>query len=206
MATEVDIANRALSKLGEARIISLDDNNKPARAMKARLSLLRDAELEAYAWRFAVKRTTLAASTEVPSWGYGAVYERPVDDLRPLMVNGGYVDFRTIGVQYEDSGFQRKHVPYEIIEGKIHTDLPAPLQYEYVARITNTGAFSALFVEALAARLAADAAEELTQSRGKKEDAAREYEATMKQARRVNALYNPPRRKSASSWFMSRGW
>ena len=206
MATEVDIANRALSKLGEARIISLEDNNKPARAMKARLSLLRDAELEAYAWRFAVKRTTLAATTEVPAWGYSKVYERPVDDLRPLSVNGGYVDFRAIGVQYEDSGFQRRSVPYEIIEGKIHTDLAAPLEYEYVARITNTGAFSPLLVEALACRLAVDAAEELTQSSGKRDRAAKEYEVVIKQARRVNAIYNPPRRKPSGPWFMSRGW
>lgn len=204
MASEVDIANRALSMLGENRITSLDDDNKPARAMKARYTLLREAELSAYPWRFAVKRTRLPASTETPSWGYSKIYDRPVDDLRPIKVGGAFVNAETIGVFYESTGVYRDQSPYEIIEGRIHTDLSAPLDYEYIARITDAGQFDPLFVEALAARLAADAAEELTQSNSKRDAALMAYKRTLSEARRVNSLYRPPRRRQNGRWMGSR--
>jgi hypothetical protein len=206
MASAVEISNRALSKLGEQRITSLDDNTKPARAMKARFDLLRDAELASYAWRFAVTRTTLAASSAVPAWGYARIFPRPVDDLRPLRVNNAYVDFRTVGVQIESTGFSRYDQAYQIIGGQIETNLPAPLEYEYIRKVTNTGEWDALFAEAFACRLAVDAAEELTQSNTKVEVVARQYEEAIRQARRVNALYAPPRRKPMGSFMQARAY
>lgn len=204
MASEVDIANRALSMLGAQRITALTDNNKGARAMNARFDILRDAELSAYPWRFAVKRVQLAASTSAPAWGYSTIYERPTDDLRPIKVGGAYVNAQSIGVFYESTGINTDEAPYEIIEGKIHTDLSAPLDYEYVARVADAGQFDPLFVEALAARLAVDSAEELTQSAGKKDFAAAVYNQTLAQARRVNSLYRPPRRRQSGRWMSSR--
>lgn len=203
MASDVEICNRALSILGESRIVSLDDNNKAARAMKARLDILRDAELEAHAWRFAVKRTTLPASVDVPEWGFAKIYDRPTDDLRPLRVGDMEINSATIGVQYSSTGYPEEGL-YEIVEGRIHTDLSAPLKYEYIARITDTGQFSSLFVEALAARLAADAAEELTQSNTKQQAAGLQYRNALHEARRVNALYTKPRRRGLSRWMQAR--
>ena len=204
MASEVDIANRALSMLGESRITSLTDNNKPARAMNARYELLRDAELEAYPWRFAVRRVQLPASTDVPPWGYTKIYDTPTDEIRPIKVGGYFINSEAIGVMYESSGIQTEETPYEIIEGRIQTNLSAPLDYEYIARITDAGSFNPLFVEALAARLAVDSSEELTQSNSKGERAERFYKKTLSTARRVNALYRPPRRRTTGRWMGSR--
>ena len=204
MASKVDIANRALSMLGEARIISLTDNNKPARAMNARFDLLRDAELTAYPWRFAVKRAQLAASTEVPSWGYSVIYERPTDDLKLIRVGGANISAEAVGVMYSATGYSSEAAPYEVIEGKIHTDLSAPLDYEYISRVTDTGQFDPLFVEALASRLAADAAEELTQSKAKKEAALYTYDRAISTAKRNNALMRPPRMREPGRWMSSR--
>jgi len=204
MASEVDIANRALSMLGEARITSLLDNNKPARAMNARYEMLRDAELAAYAWRFAVTRVQLAASTDVPEWGYSTIYDRPVGDLRPIKIGGDFIYPGAIGVMYESSGYIPDGTPWDIIGGRIHTNIGAPLDYEYVAQITDAGSFDQLFVEALAARLAADAAEELTQSNSKKEAALFTYKKALSEARRINSLYRPPRLRQAGRWIRSR--
>lgn len=204
MASEVDIANRALSMLGDQRIISLTDNNKQARAMNARYTLLRDAELTAYPWRFAVKRAQLPASTDVPAWGYSAIYDRPVDDLRAIAVGGVAVNAATVGVTRSSSGYKSEDTQYDIIEGRIHTDISAPLDYEYISRVTDAGQFDALFVEALAARLAADAAEELTQSKAKKEHAAFVYKEALKTARRNNAIMRPPRTRGSGRWMNSR--
>jgi hypothetical protein len=191
--------------LGEQRITSLDDANKPARAMKARFEFLRDAELASYAWRFAVKRTRLAASTTVPEWGYSLVFPRPVDDLRLLRVEDAYIDFRTFGVQFEGS-LSRQDQTYQIIGGNIETNLPAPLKYEYVRKVENTGEWDALFSEAFACRLAMDACEELTQSNQKLEAVTRQYLEAIAQARRVNALYAPPRKKPMGSFMQSRAY
>lgn len=204
MASKIDIANRALSMLGEARIISLTDNNKPARAMNARFDLLRDAELAAYPWRFAIKRVQLPALTSAPDWGYSTIYERPVDDLRAIRVGGIAINDGAIGVMYTASGYSQEEAPYEIIEGKIHTNLSAPLDYEYISRVTDTGQFDPLFVEALAARLAADASEELTSSNSKKETALFIYRQALSTARRNNSLMRPPRQREAGRWMASR--
>lgn len=204
MASEIDVANRALSKLGEARITSLSDNTKGARAMDARFAMIRDAELASYAWGFAVTRTTLAASVTVPAWGYSTVFPRPVDDLRPLNINGAWIDFRAIGVYYSESGYNTENSGWRIVGGEIHTNLAAPLEYEYVRQETDVGLWDALFVEAVACRLAVDAAEELTQSTSKTEVVMRQYREAISTARRVHALYQPPRRKISGSFMQSR--
>jgi hypothetical protein len=205
MASEVDIANRALSMLGERRIIALTDDNKAGRAMNARYALLRDALIAEYPWRFAVKRVQLAALTEVPVWGYSVMYERPGDDLRTIKIGGPAINAGAIGVIYESSGYSMlAEAPYEIIEGKIHTNLSAPLDYEYLARITVSGNFDPLFAEALACRIALDAAEELTQSRSKKDDAARFFKRAIDTAKRNNSLMRPPRRRVTGQWMNSR--
>jgi len=204
MASEVDIANRALSMLGEDRITSITDNSKGARAMNARFELLRDVELTSYAWRFAVKRVSLAASTDIPAWGYSLIYNLPADNLRTTKIGGMAVNSEAIGVMYESTGISTDSSVYEIIEGRLHTNMSAPLDYEYIARITNTGLFDPLFSEALAARLAADAAEEMTQSKSKKEAALFTYGKTLSNARRVNSLLRPPRKRETGTWMRSR--
>lgn len=203
MASEVDVANRALSKLGADRITAMTDNTKGARAMLARFSLLRDAELEAHPWRFAIKRAELPALSTAPVYGYARAFQRPADDLRPLMAGGYPVDSRMVGVMVR-TGRGMVQPIYEIVGRTIETDLSAPLEYDYVRQVTNAGDFPALFVEALACRLAMDACEELTQSQTKKDDAKQMYRAAIQEARRVNALYLVPARRTPGPWITSR--
>jgi len=205
MATDVDIANRALSMLGEARITALTDDNKQGRAMNARYSLLRDAELSAYPWRFAIRRVKLYASGASPDWGYSNVFALPKDHLRTIKAGGDGVNEQAVGVMYESSGYSGgQRAVYEIIEGELHTNLSSPVDYEYIAQITDPTKFDPLFIEAFAARLAADAAEELTQSDSKKRYAISMYEQTLNTARRTDALRRPPREKPAGRWHRSR--
>jgi hypothetical protein len=206
MTSEVDIANRALSKLGEIRITSLSDNNKAARAMQARYSLLRDAELAASAWGFAVRRVLLAASTDVPAWGYARIFNRPVDDIRPLMVGDLPVNVRAVDVMFAAGPVRGDRPDWQIVENRIQTDLAAPLKYEYIARVTDSGVFDPLFVEVLACRLAADACEEITQSNTKQEAMLFQYREALSVARRTHALWEPPRRKGPTRFMMARGY
>lgn len=206
MASRTDIANLALLKLGEAPVTDITDNVKAGRAMNARYEHLRDAELAAHAWRFAVKRVNLAESVEIPAWGYSTVYERPSDDLRPLKVDSAVVNAQALGVTLENSGYALGGPAYEIIDGKIHADLSAPLKYEYVSRVTSEGYFPVLFTEVLSCRLALDAAEELTQSATKIDRIAQQYKAALSEARKVNSLWGPPTRKRSGSFAAARFW
>lgn len=205
MASSTDIANRALSMLGEVRITDIADDNKPARAMNARFAYLRDAELMAYPWRFSITRVQLSAGATVPAWGYSTTYARPTGDLRPISIGGTYISAQAIGVMYETTGIPSTSAPYEIIGELIHTNLGEPLDYEYVAQITDTTKFHPLFIEALAARLAADAAEELTQSTTKQERAMMVYERAIRTARKADAMFRPPRMRQTGLWMASRG-
>lgn len=205
MTSSVEIANRALSKLGAARITSLDDDNKPARAMKARYTLLRDAELEAYPWRFAIKLTSLPALASAPLYGYANAYQRPFDDLRPISIGDHPVLHEAVGVVYAAGyTYQSGTAPFEIIGQEIHSDFGPPLKYQYVQRVTDSGFYPPLFVEALACRLAADAAEELTQNAGKYDRAVAMYDRAIAEARRVNAMYRPPSLRTPGRFILSR--
>ena len=66
MASNVQIANSALTKLGAARIMSLSDNKKEAREINAIFELRRDHLLRSHNWSFAMERTTLPALDDTP--------------------------------------------------------------------------------------------------------------------------------------------
>jgi hypothetical protein len=59
MATEVDIVNRALVKLGAKRILTLADNVKEAREASFIYDMVRDEEMRAHNWKFAIRRASI---------------------------------------------------------------------------------------------------------------------------------------------------
>lgn len=198
MASQVQIANRALSKIGDARILALTDDSERARLISSLWDVVRDAELRARTWNFSVKRASLAALVSSPEFGFDYEYQLPTDCLRVLMVGEYYpgpsmTDYRS----FPEQAWQ--------IEGrKILTDLSAPLYIRYVAAISDTGSWDALFSETFACRLAVEVAERLTQSGQKRELAWREYEDSLRTALRADAIENPPEPLPDDSWLLSR--
>lgn len=205
VASEVDIANRALSKLGDARITALTDDTKGARAMNHRFDFLRDEMQASYPWRFCMEITSLAADSTAPAWGYSTRYLLPSDCLRLITLGDYSINVGTLGVQYRVGGdYHPADASFEVFGDYIHTDLSAPLKITYIKQITDTGKFPDVFVEAFASRLAYDAAEELTQSASKKRDAAADLKEALREARRIDALQRPPGRRMPGRWMMSR--
>jgi hypothetical protein len=193
MASQVSIFNRALIKLGEATVLSVNDNLKPARTLLSIYDATRDAELRAHNWNFAIKRTRLSALVATPDWGWDLQYELPSDFLRLVQVNEFYV--RT-GI--------KQTTPFSLEGNRILTNLQAPLAIRYVARITDTTQFDALFVDALACKLAMEACETLTQSAGKLQAVAAQYNDAIKRAVFADSIENPPDELSWGSWLQSR--
>lgn len=198
MASNVDIANRALTKLGEQRIISLTDDNKAGREVNSMFTLVRDAELRAHNWRFAIKRAQLAAQATAPEFGFAYQYRPPADCLRILEVGEFYP-----GADLSDYvGADTSEYAYE--GGLILTDLAAPLKLRYIARIEDPTLYDALFVEAFACKLAVELAEPLSQSSTKRELAQREYDRAIALAVKANSIELPPVKAADDTWVLAR--
>lgn len=197
-SSTIDIANRALTKLGSARILSLTDDTKAGRVMNSMFAQVRDAELRRNYWNFALKRASLVALSDAPEWGYAYQYPLPTDFLTLVQVGETYIRPNT-----KDKG--NWHIESTDTGGRvIVTDLAAPLRIRYVKRVENSGFFDPLFVEVLAARLAFEACETLTQSGPKKQMASEEYKGALSEAARCNAIENPPDEFPRGSWLDSR--
>jgi len=145
MASDVDIINAGLRKLGEQPITSRTDQSPQARIAHATYNAIRDALLRGTPWNFAIKRKSLAADTTAPDWGYTRQFTMPADLLRLVSVNNA-----------SDNEWRKEG-------GTIATDLDAPLQILYVARVSEND-MDVSFREALAAKCAYEWAESLSQT------------------------------------------
>lgn len=192
MASKVEIANRALTKLGADRILSLADQTKEARTLNSMFDTVFYAELRRHRWKFAVARTTLPALVASPAWGYQYAYALPADYLALIQVN----DIRVRAT--------KQTVPWTIEGDQILTDLPAPLKFRYIKKVTEFTLLDPLFVEVFACKLALECCETLTQSTQKRQLAAEEYNFAVTEAVRLDAIENEPDELPNGTWFDSR--
>lgn len=157
MATDVQVCNLALTKVGAARISSLDDGgSKESRDCNAIYDLLRDEVLAAFPWTFAAARASLARFSDEPGFGYAYAYQLPDDCLRPLHLSS-------------------RKMPYKVEGETLLTD-DSVAELHYIKRVTNPAKFTSPFVATLAARLAVDLAISVVQKAGLRDQLLREYE------------------------------
>lgn len=193
MASIVGIANRAITKLGEARIISLSDATKQAATIQSMFDAVRDAELRSHVWHFAKARKRLPAMSTAPEFGYAYQFQLPADCLRLLKVGEHRVYPRPTV-----EGF------YSIEGGKILINQPGPLAIQYCRRVEDPNLYDALFCEVLAGRLAVEACEAITQSQTKFDRVAQMYERALRDAIHANAIERPSQAIADDTWLTSR--
>ena len=198
MASDVDIANRALTKLGAARIGAFNEQNKQARAVESMFDIVRDAELRAHIWAFSVKRDTLTVDTNSPDWGFNFQYVIPTDCLRIIQVNEFYPgpdmsDYRNMST-----------AEYQIEGGFILSHEADDLKVRYISQVTDTTKWDSTFVEAFACKLAVELAEDLTQSNTKRQLAWDEYKQALTTAIRSGAIEQQHTDMPDDSWMLSR--
>lgn len=193
MASKTDVVNLCLTKLGQDRVISIDDDTEPARVIRALWDLSLEALLSSHPWKFAIVRAELPALADAPLNTWSKQYQLPADCLKLVQVSTDWI-------------FYSQDVPtFDLEGGVILTDEGAPLPVRYVARQSNVGLWPALFARAMAMQLAADACEKLTGSGSKGEKALAELEMALRTARRQSAIERPPQRLNESSWLRARG-
>jgi len=198
-ASDVEICNAALTKLGADTITALNDNNNRARVMNLRYATVRDAELRRRRWKFSIKRASLPALSATPLSDYAYQYQLPVDFLR--LIEGGDIqsiadlsDFRTVNGQ----------ALYSIEGTTILTDLSAPLSIRYIARIVDVASWDAAFCEVVSSRLAYENCERLTQSDSKRQLAMADYKMAVSEGTRANAIETASQSQADDTWVLGR--
>lgn len=183
--TDLEIANKALLKLGQREIVSFDAAEENARTVKALYGTVRDYTLSVYRWAFALKRAVLPRDEACPAFGFKYQYTLPADFLRlETIYNKPYPGFDA----------------YSIEGNKILTDVAAPLQIIYLSREQDQKRWPPYFVEAFTCRLALALCERIKQDPQRKQVLMQELELVMQDAKRSNALQSPVRRLTRTRW------
>lgn len=149
MATEVAICNKALIQCGANTIISLGDDTTEASLCQHLYADLRDAVLEAHDWSFAIERIDLPKGVPDPTFRYSNRFPLPSTALHVLEVNK---------VKETDDTRDWR------MEGNAILINESVCRVKLIRQVIDTTKFSPLFIQALAARLAADLAIPLTQN------------------------------------------
>ena len=79
---KVDVANKALSYLGEDTILSFNDDSEQARVIKTHYDLCRNTLLQGHNWNFATVRASLTAVSGHTDPVYPYAYEIPANCLK----------------------------------------------------------------------------------------------------------------------------
>jgi len=185
-ASPVELCNSALIKIGQERILSLDDNSKTGLLCKQRYEPIRDEMLASHPWNFALVRSDLLGELAAsPEWGFSRAFQLPADCLRVLKTD----------LLVEDD--------FKVEHDAILCDAEF-LKILYIRRITDTTKFRPYFDNALAWRLAGELAYSFTQSITVADNCAKQFALAISQARSFDAQEGRPDRITASSWLNSR--
>jgi hypothetical protein len=154
----VDIANMALSWLGESPITSIDDETDRANQIQINYVPARDATLEAHNWTFAIERFIPAINAVAPVYGAGVAFDIPPQILRVIAVD----DNDAVGnATFTNKINARVQIDWQLEGDKIICN-EAVIYCRGVRRIEEEGRFSPLFVHAFAAKLAFLLAQSIT--------------------------------------------
>jgi len=121
-----------------------------------------------------------------PDFGYGYRYPIPADCERVLELA-------------DDPEFQ-----WELEGREVMTDAGITVPIRYCARITDPDLWDSQLANVMAARLAVEIVEELTQSKGKRELAITEYDGMISEARRQDAQEQSPQEFAEDDWVLAR--
>jgi hypothetical protein len=170
MISEVSICNQALGYLGAEPITSFADQSTTAELCRNNYPYIRDAVLEERMWTFATARAT-STVTDLDPWGQMYLHSIP---LGWLSVFRCYRNVTNIECPIKSTGWRR--------EGQDVLTKEPTVYLWGVQRITNTGKFSPLFTQALAARIAAELAITITENKTLQADLWALYQAKLADA------------------------
>lgn len=170
----VSICSNALLMLGSQTIASFDDNSDRARQCANIYPLVRDYVLSSHPWNCCIKRVKLSPDVATPAFDWTYQYTLPADFIRMLSIGeGGYQD------------------DYDIENGKILTDAAiVNLRYCFANQVEAT--WTPLLVMAVTLSMRAVLAYPITQSTSLEQLIDQAIEPTLRRARTIDAMDQPP--------------
>jgi hypothetical protein len=172
MPSQVAIFNLALGKLGnDVAIAAPSDRSKEARAFMRLWEPMRDLVLAERNWPWAIKAQRLGLDAEAPLPGWTYRYARPVDCITAIAVtdDNGLRSVRRLSLWCRRENVSAYMHDYEQCYGAQGTGLLSDLPLAwlvYVARVDDPQRYPAKFVDALACKLAEEAAPSLIGDKG----------------------------------------
>lgn len=190
MASDLDIVNGALARLGVAPISAIGEDSEPGTLAATTYEVLRDQLLHSHPWGFATKQATLTQAPATPP-GWGSAFTLPNDYLR------------IVEIVWEDRvGWDYRWLVQDgvlVWEGDEET-----LEVRYIYRVTEPGRFTPGFTDALMAKLASEWAEALTSSNTLMDRLARTADQKMRETRSYDGQEAYPRVIRHHSWTEDR--
>jgi hypothetical protein len=161
MASQVQICNLALSRLGASTITSLTDNTTEAKLCNTFFDDLADEVMVEGSWSSTIARTSLARTTNTPSFGFTYEFQLPVD---PLCLKVLAIDESVPG-----------NIEYRIESDKLLID-ESSVKIKYISQLQDTEDWDILLRKAFVARLSSELAYSLTGDTRKAEIEFERYE------------------------------
>jgi len=177
MASNVDIANNALSILGGSTISSLTEDSKNARVCSQRFENVRNRIFRAHPWNCLIKRVQLAQNTTAPVIEFTYAYALPADFLRVLKIHNGTTDSVA------------SDMPYKIESTNLITD-EATVYLVYVSKDTDPTNYDTYLYEVLAYQLAADICYSITNNATLAKNLLADADEKLREARFVDSTEN----------------
>lgn len=186
------LCNRALQRLGAARILTITDDTKNGRACNSCYETLRRKELRRHNWRFAITRVVLAPLVAAPAFDFDYQFPLPADYIKLMKP--------TLSTGQPDPTCD-----WEVESGVILTNNNGTtLNFRYVQDVTDVTRFDPLFFEALAMQMAFSMCDEITGSTNKQQMILNDYDTQIAEAKRINSFETVPMEGQEGSWLLSR--
>jgi len=196
MATETDIVNIALRRIGAEKITSLrSDASKAAVAARDIYDEARKELLNLHNWNFAVKRTQLTASATAPVFGWSYAFPLPEDYIRLISVHPST----------DEGSMCEYRMEHQTGEDRVIVTDSNLLYIKYVFDLEDVNLMSASFREAFGMRLARDLAGALSKSSAAAELAEKAFSKTLSRAKSIDGIEDFPDKLAEGSWATERG-
>lgn len=217
MVTSVlEVYNLAITRIGHEQLSSETENTKAGRLVRLHYPTIRDAILRAHTWNFAIRRASLSALSTTPVFEYLYAFALPTDPYCLKVIRTSYeadgfsssaiygypgmVSYGTIPIEYRIETINHSGTPVRVLLSNEST-----MSIEYIARIEDVSLFDPLFVDCLAARLAAELSIPLTDNQAATKTLLEIYQMKLSEARVMDAQEGSPRDVvNTDPWLIAR--
>lgn len=194
MASEVDLVNSALYKVGADRIESLTEGSRNADIASLLFVEVRDDMLRAHPWNFATRKIKLARSANSPPYEWDYQFPKPADHVRTMEVHDNDAGLGLVEYRME----------HDINDGEVFRTNAEELWLTYVAKITDPAKMPPDFRRALSLKLAVELAVAIAESNTRSAQLEPQAESAFRKARSTDSMEDFPEQMPAGTWFTSR--